>query len=107
MRSTSGSVAEYVPTAPESFPTRIPSSARATRSRSRASSNAQPESFSPNVVGSAWTPCVRPICSVSRCSSARATTAANAASSPAMISAPASRICSESAVSTMSEDVSP
>ena len=31
-RSNSGSVAEYVPTAPESFPTRMPSSARSTRS---------------------------------------------------------------------------
>ena len=40
-------------------------------SRSRSSSNAQPASFSPNVVGSACTPCVRPIVSVSRCSSAR------------------------------------
>ena len=33
MRSSSGSVAQYVPTAPESLPTRIPSSARARRSR--------------------------------------------------------------------------
>ena len=71
IRSTSGSVAEYVPTAPESFPTRSPSSARSTRVRSRSSSNAQPASFSPNVVGSACTPCVRPIVSVIRCSSAR------------------------------------
>ena len=35
-RSTSGSIAAYVPTAPESLPTRIPSSARATRVRDRA-----------------------------------------------------------------------
>ncbi len=76
IRSSSGSVAAYVPTAPESLPTRIPSSARATRSRLRASSNAQPTSLRPNVVGSACTPCVRPICSVSRCSSARAPTTA-------------------------------
>ncbi len=40
--------------------------------RSRSSSNAQPASLRPNVVGSACTPCVRPICSVRRCSSARA-----------------------------------
>ena len=43
----------------------------ATRARPRSSSNAQPASFSPKVVGSAWTPCVRPIQIVSRCSSAR------------------------------------
>ena len=73
----------------------------------RASSNAQPASLSPKVVGSAWTPCVRPICSVSRCSSARAVTTAKARSRPARISAPASRICSESAVSTTSEEVRP
>ena len=30
--------------------------------RARSSSNAQPASLSPKVVGSAWTPCVRPIC---------------------------------------------
>ena len=48
----------------ESLPTRMPSSARATRARPRSSSNAQPASFSPKVVGSACTPCVRPICSV-------------------------------------------
>ena len=39
--------------------------------RSRSSSNAQTASLRPKVVGSAWTPCVRPIVSVSRCSSAR------------------------------------
>ena len=66
-----------------------------------------PASFRPKVVGSAWTPCVRPICSVARCCSARATTAANARSRPSRISAPASRICSASAVSTTSEEVRP
>ena len=63
--------------APESFPTRIPSRARATRTRARSSSNAQPASLRPNVVGSAWTPWVRPIWRVSRCSWARAVTVAN------------------------------
>jgi hypothetical protein len=106
-RSTSGSAAEYVPTAPESLPTRIPSSARATRTRSRSSANAHPASLSPNVVGSAWTPCVRPIVSVSRCSSACATTASNARSIPSSTSAPASPIWSDSAVSSTSEDVRP
>ena len=35
---------------------------------SRSSSNAQPASFQPNVVGSAWTPCERPMQIVCRCS---------------------------------------
>ena len=47
MRSSSGSVAAYVPTAPESLPTRIPSSARARRCRLRSSSNAQPGELQP------------------------------------------------------------
>ena len=38
--------------------------ARDALARPRSSSKAQPASLSPNVVGSAWTPCVRPICSV-------------------------------------------
>ena len=92
-RSTSGSVTEYVPTAPESLPTRIPSSARDSRCRARSSSKAQTASLSPKVVGSACTPCVRPIVSVFRCSSARATTASRARSVPERISSPASRIC--------------
>ena len=47
--------------------------ARARRApASRSSSNAQPASFQPNVVGSAWTPCERPMQTVCRCSSARA-----------------------------------
>ena len=41
------------------------------RSRARSSSNAQPASFQPNVVGSAWIPCERPMQIVRRCSSAR------------------------------------
>jgi len=49
-----------VPTAPESLPTRSPSSARATRRRLRSSSKAQPASLRPKVVGSACTPwCVQ------------------------------------------------
>ena len=78
MRSTSGSIAAYVPTVPESWPTRHASSARSSRVRARSSSNAQPASFQPNVVGSAWMPCERPMQIVPRCSSARRTTAASA-----------------------------
>ena len=61
IRSTSGSIAAYVPTVPESWPTRHASSARSSRVRARSSSNAQPASFQPNVVGSAWMPCERPM----------------------------------------------
>ena len=47
--------------------------------RRAASSAYQSASFSPNVIGSAWTPCVRPIIGVSRCSSARSRTASASA----------------------------
>ncbi len=53
IRSTSGSRLPYVPTVPESCPTRFDSSARVRRVRSRSSSKAQPASFQPKVVGSA------------------------------------------------------
>ena len=46
---------------PDSWPTRHASSARSSRVRARSSSNAQPASFQPNVVGSAWMPCERPM----------------------------------------------
>ena len=73
-----------------------------------ASSYHQPSSLSPNVVGSACTPWVRPMQGVSRCSSARARTASSARSSPpSSTSRRPSRSCSASAVSTTSDDVSP
>ena len=67
----------------------------------------QPSSFSPNVVGSAWTPCVRPMHGVSRCSIARASTAAMAPVERREDDRPASRSCSARPVSTTSDDVSP
>ena len=42
----------------------------------RSASNAKPASLMPNVVGSAWTPCVRPTQTVSTCSRARSASAA-------------------------------
>ena len=63
---------ENVPTAPESLPTAIVSRARSRRSRSRRTCIAHNASFMPNVVGSAWMPCVRPTIGVSRNSRARA-----------------------------------
>ena len=73
----------------------------------RRSSYHQPSSLSPNVVGSACTPWVRPMQGVARCSSARSSTAASARSQPASTSAPAARSCSARPVSTTSEDVRP
>ena len=64
--STNGSTFEYVPTAPESLPTEITSRARRSRSTSRRTCSAQSASFTPNVVGSAWMPWVRPTIGVSR-----------------------------------------
>ena len=62
---------EYVPTAPDSLPTAIVSRARCKRSRSRRTCIAQSASLAPNVVGSAWIPCVRPTVAVSANSIAR------------------------------------
>ena len=64
---------EYVPTAPLSFITAIDSRAARRRVRSRSTWLAHSATFAPNVVGSACTPCVRPIITVSRCVLAIAT----------------------------------
>ena len=61
----------YVPTGPEILPVPISSTAAASRVRPRSTSNAQPASFSPSVVGSAWTQWVRPIIMVSASARAR------------------------------------
>ena len=55
-----------MPTAPEIVPTATPSKAAASRSALRWASKAKPASLMPKVVGSAWTPCVRPTHSVLR-----------------------------------------
>ena len=55
----------YVPTGPEILPVAdLVDGRRPGATRPRSSSNAQPASFSPNVVGSAWTEWVRPIITV-------------------------------------------
>ena len=90
------------------LPDAVRSSARASRPRARSSSNAQPASFQPNVIGSAWIPCDRPMQSVVPvlvCALARPPRARR--SIPSRISTPASRIWSESAVSITSDDVRP
>ena len=68
----------YVPTGPEILPVPISSTAAASRVRPRSSSNAQPASLSPSVVGSAWTEWVRPIITVSASARARAMSDATA-----------------------------
>ena len=66
--STDGSRWAKVPTAPEILPTRTASRAPCRRPRSRPSWSYHSASFRPKVIGSAWTPCVRPIIGVRRCS---------------------------------------
>jgi hypothetical protein len=62
--STSGPDATALPTAPEIFPTAICRAAWPKRSRLRRFSANQLATFRPKVIGSACTPCVRPICGV-------------------------------------------
>ena len=90
--SIDGSRCANVPTAPEILPTATASRARSTRSRSRWSSAYQSASFRPSVIGSACTPCVRPIIGVRRCSSARSRTASISPAMSLTIRSQASRI---------------
>src|SRR6266542_3864657 len=105
--STRGSMWEYVPTTPESFPTATASRARRRRSLSRSSSNAHRASLWPNVVGSACTPWVRPMQRVNSCSNARRRTTPSSVSTRCRIRSIAARNCKARAVSTTSLEVSP
>src|SRR6266542_3583394 len=105
--STLGSIWEYVPTTPDSFPTATTSRARLRRSRSRTSSNAHRASLCPNVVGSACTPWVRPMQRVNSCSNARRRTTPSSVSTRWRIRSIAARSCRASVVSTTSLEVSP
>ena len=82
-------------------------SARRRRSALRSASKAKPASLTPKVVGSAWTPWVRPTQSVPACSRARAASVATSSSAPARTTSPAAFSCSASAVSRTSEEVRP
>ena len=82
--SISGSTWAKLPTAPESLPTAIASRARRSRSRLRPASTYQTATLSPKVVGSAWTPWVRAMVSVSRWRRASTRSAARSRSCPAM-----------------------
>ena len=96
-----------VPTAPEIFPTASCFAAARNRSASRRFSAHQLATFSPKVIGSACTPCVRPISGASLNSQARRSRISPRRSSPSAISREASRITSACAESTMSFEVSP
>ena len=86
-----------------------PRAPAASRSRSRSHLQRPERELAPNVIGSAWIPCVRPTIGVSRCSWAWARDRrprASAAASRSEIAAPGPAT-SDSAVSTTSYDVSP
>jgi hypothetical protein len=73
----------------------------------RCASIAKPASLIPNVVGSAWTPCVRPTQMVSTCSRARCASASKSPRAPATTISPAAVSWSASAVSSTSLEVRP
>ena len=62
--STRGDRCALVPTAPESFPTATDSRTASSRRCARPNSSYISAIFSPNVVGSAWMPWLRPISGV-------------------------------------------
>ena len=105
--STHGGTVACVPTAPEILPTAISAFASASRRWCRRISSTQLASFSPNVVGSAWIPCVRPMQTACLCLIACSSTASCSAARSSSSSAAASRICSADAVSHTSFVVSP
>ena len=96
-----------MPTAPEIAPVEAWAKARSRRSALRWASIAKPASFSPNDVGSAWTPWVRPTHSVPACSRARSASAAASSRAPGTMTSPARRSCRASAVSSTSDEVRP
>ncbi len=80
--SMSGSTLAKVPTGPEMAQVAISARAATRRARARWNSAWKPASFSPNVVGSAWMPWLRPMVGVSRCSNARRSSAPRSRSMP-------------------------
>ena len=83
--SISGGTLACVPTAPVICPTAISAVAAASRVRARRTSSTKFASLMPRVSGSAWTPWVRPIITVSRCRSACSISAATSDSVSASI----------------------
>ena len=105
--STKGSMLAKVPTAPEILPTEMTSRARFRRTMSRRTSSAHSAIFHPNVTGSAWMPCVRPIITVPRCSIARRLRTSKTPSASWISSVRACRIWTANEVSSTSELVIP
>ena len=105
--STNGSRCACVPTAPESWPTRTISRAASNRASARPNSSTISAILRPNVIGSAWMPCVRPIIGVYLYFFAFAAAARRTALRPAIRMSAACTIWTESDVSRMSELVSP
>ncbi len=106
-RSTSALTLAWLPTAPEILPTAIRSPARCSRSASRSSSANQPAALKPKVIGSAWTPWLRPTMGVDRCCSASRRTISSRRASSVATTAVASRRVTAVAVSSTSELVRP
>ena len=96
-----------VPTAPDSLHTATASRAARMRARSRSTCSAQRATFAPNVVGSAWMPCVRPIIAVPECERAVATSVRSSSVCASITRSAASRSAQHWAVSTTSVLVSP
>ena len=105
--SSSGLRCACVPTAPESFPTATDARARFSRSIERPSSSYQTNTFRPNVIGSACTPCVRPTMMVSLCRSASERAVSRRRFASAARRSQARVSVSASAVSTRSDEVIP
>ena len=96
-----------VPTAPRNFPTAMRGVASSRRTSWRRNSSSQTAALSPNVIGTAACPWVRPNITVSRSRSATsAQTPINKQSCSRNITM-LSRSCNATAVSTMSLDVAP
>ena len=99
---------EYEPTAPEIAPHAHDVSRAATsRCSARLSAHAHVAHFMPNVIGSAWMPCVRPTQSRSRNSSARRLQISPSRRTSSMMMSCACVIWTQSAVSPRSELVMP
>ena len=90
-RLESGDGAQTCRPRPEIVPTATCANARSKRSALRWASNAKPASLTPNVVGSACTPCVRPTHSVPACPRARAASVLTSSCAPGTITSPTAR----------------
>ena len=105
--STRGARWAWVPTAPLSLPTATRARVCRKRSSARPNSSYIKASFSPNVIGSAWMPWLRPIIGTSLKARARSAVTARNSARSARSRSQAAVIWTASVVSRMSEEVSP